>query len=363
MNKIVNNYKEILEYTPNVSNVDIHGMKNTDIYKSVLNFIVKNNIENILISLSGGVDSMVLLEIINYIGKYEENIGYLRGISLYCCHLNYNNREESVLERNFLKEYCQEKGIIIDCKDILFKRGDIKRNIYEKETRELRYNYYQDMCSKYNSKGVMLAHHKDDICENIFNNLMRGGREITDLTVIKETNNILGVDVYRPMLKYYKDVILDFADIFQVPYFLDTTPDWSCRGKMRRNIFPKCEDCYSINYKKSLLKIGEESDMINNILEKYIIDRIYKTIHFENDDKVTIPLENNMELEETYILKIIIRKICYKLSIDNMKLRSVEHLSQCIREKISGKIKLTLLKNYNIHLIDNKIILSKYAKM
>ena len=360
MNEIVNNYKEILEFIPTTNDMDIHSIKNTSIYKTVLEFIVKNNMKNILISLSGGVDSMVLLEIVNYIKNYEENMSNLNGISLYCCHLNYNNREESVMERNFLKEYCQEKGIIIDCKDIMFKRGDIKRNIYEKETRSIRYNYYQNMCDKFNSDGVMLAHHKDDICENIFNNLMRGGREITDLTVIKEKNNILGVDVHRPMLSYYKDVILDFADTFQVPYFLDTTPDWSCRGKMRRNIFPECEDCYSINYKKSLLKLGEESDTISNILEKYIIDRIYKTISFENEEIVTIPLENNEELEEPYILKIIMRKICYKLHIDNIKQRSVEYLSQCIREKMIGKIKLTIFKNYNIHLTDNMLIVSKY---
>ena len=71
---------------------------------------------------------------------------------------------------------------------------------------------------------VMLAHQQDDICENIFNNIMRGGREVTDLTVIREKNNILGVEIYRPMLEYYKDSILNIAHGYQIPY-LDTTPD------------------------------------------------------------------------------------------------------------------------------------------
>ena len=180
MNNLGLRYQNILEYVPSSEKINLENIKKTELYDSVLNFINENNINNVLISLSGGVDSMVLTEIINII-KNE-----FSRISLVCCHLNYNNREESIVERDFLKEYCNEKNIIFDFKDIQFKRGDIKRNLYEKETRDIRYNYYKEMCDKYNCSGVMLAHHKDDICENIFNNIMRGGREVTDLTVIKE---------------------------------------------------------------------------------------------------------------------------------------------------------------------------------
>lgn len=355
MNKLGLRYQNILEYVPSSEKINLENIKKSELYDSVLNFINENNINNVLISLSGGVDSMVLTEIINII-KNEFST-----ISLVCCHLNYNNRDESVVERDFLKEYCNEKNIIFDFKDIQFKRGDIKRNLYEKETRDIRYNYYKEMCDKYNCSGVMLAHHKDDICENIFNNIMRGGREVTDLTVIREKNNILGVEIYRPMLEYYKDSILNIAHGYQIPYFLDTTPDWSCRGKMRRNIFPTCEDCYSVNYKKNLLKLGDESDIIGEILEKYIITRIYNSIIFE-ESNVIIPLKYNDELIEPYILKIIMRKICYKIQIDNMKAKSIEYLANFIKERKIGKIKLTLIKNYNIHILEDKVILSHVSK-
>ena len=355
MNKLGLRYQNILEYVPSSEKINLENIKKTELYDSVLNFINENSINNVLISLSGGVDSMVLTEIINII-KNE-----FSRISLVCCHLNYNNRDESVVERDFLKEYCNEKNIIFDFKDIQFKRGDIKRNLYEKETRDIRYNYYKEMCDKYNCSGVMLAHHKDDICENIFNNIMRGGREVTDLTVIREKNNILGVEIYRPMLEYYKDSILNIANGYQIPYFLDTTPDWSCRGKMRRNIFPTCEDCYSVNYKKNLLKLGDESDIIGEILEKYIITRIYNSIIFE-ESNVIIPLKYNDELIEPYILKIIMRKICYKIQIDNMKAKSIEYLANFIKERKIGKIKLTLIKNYNIHILEDKLILSHVSK-
>jgi tRNA(Ile)-lysidine synthetase-like protein len=313
---------------------------NFPLYSTIAKFIKKYNTTNILISLSGGVDSMVLLEIIKTVKLVD-----IPDLSIHCCHLNYNNREESPDERDFLKEYCQLKDIELDYIDIDFKRGDMKRNLYEKETRQIRYDYYKEISNKYNCDGVFLAHHKDDVCENIFNNLMRGSRELTDLTVIKERNNILGIEIYRPMLDHFKDNVLDIANNCNIPYFLDSTPDWSCRGKMRRNIFPTCEDCYTHNYKSSLLKLGKESDEVEHIIHKYLIEDILNRIEKIDD---TILLPNESILQEEYILKIVLRKVCHKYSMKIMKTTCVERLAQHLREKRLGKMKITLLKNYSI---------------
>jgi len=329
-------YCDILEKQYN--NVINDDLTLYPLYSTMVDFIEVHNINKVLISLSGGVDSMVLLELVIWLRLTSD-------ITIYCCHLNYNNREESVKERDFLKKYCQLKNVYFDYKDIDFKRCDTKRNVYEKETRELRYDYYKEMCDKYGCTGVFLAHHKDDICENIFNNIMRGSREITDLTVIKEKNNILGVDIYRPMLEYFKDDVIEIANNLNIPYFLDTTPDWSCRGKMRHNIFPKCEDCYSTTYKTSLLKLGKEGDELGNIIQKYIIDDIIHKVEFVDNRRVILP--NIPILKECYILKIIMRKVCHMYGLDGMKIKCVEQLSHFLNKKFLGKLKISLLKNHS----------------
>ena len=56
----------------------------------------------------------------------------------------------------------------------------------------------------------------------------------------------------RPMIKFYKQPIYDFADKYQIPYFKDTTPDWSVRGKYRNKILPIIEDTFSKNVKENL---------------------------------------------------------------------------------------------------------------
>ena len=320
---------------------------NTHIYACVLNIIQNRNIENVLVSLSGGVDSMVLLELLIHIPK----------INVYCCHLNYNNRSESKEEMEFLIEYCKHKNVILEYIEFDFVRSETKRDMYEKETRKMRYEYYSKLVEKYDCECVMLAHHQDDIVENIYNNVMRGCRDPHDLIVLRELNTILGVNVCRPLLSVYKDCVYDCAFTYNIPYFLDTTPDWSCRGKMRRKIFPSCEDCYGSQYKQNIIQIGNDCEAMGNIIQTYIIDNI-----LENDVKIdgenfTITLKD--VLTEKMIIKSVLKKILHKLGLNMIKMKSIDQLLTVVRSKKQQKI--TLLKNYNTMVNENSIVFTKIA--
>ena len=48
------------------------------------------------------------------------------------------------------------------------KRGNMKRSDYESESKEIRFNFYKKIMKEENIDYVLLAHHKDDIIENIF---------------------------------------------------------------------------------------------------------------------------------------------------------------------------------------------------
>ena len=93
-----------------------------------------------------------------------------------------------------------------------------KRSEYELITKNMRLDFYKDIISKENIDYVLLAHHKDDIIENIFANICRG-RNYLDLAVIREHTVISGIKIGRPMINYYKTVVYDFAYKYQVPYF------------------------------------------------------------------------------------------------------------------------------------------------
>lgn len=343
-----NLYENILEYVPKNSMYE-STLKDEVLYNELYKFLYINKENKVLISLSGGVDSMVLLEIMCKIKEVDS-------IEIICCHINYNNRVESIIERNFLKDYCREKNVIFECMDFDFKRGSIKRNAYEEQTRKLRYQYYKELIEKYDTCGVFLGHHEDDVCENIYNNIMRGGREITDLLVLKKEKSILDVNVYRPLLDFRKNIIYEFSHKYQVPYFLDTTPEWSCRGKMRNNIFPSCDDCYGENYKNSLLQLGNQGEELGHIIEKHIMNDLYKKVIFDN---MNFKFELSDVLKEKYILRNLLHKICVQLQIGTIKQKNIDILLCHIN--IHAKHKICILKNYSTY-CSNNILYFMYHK-
>lgn len=293
------NYVDILEYQPNINskirdiNINLY-IKNNDclkLFNCIKEFCTKHNNKNFIISLSGGVDSMVLITIIHYL-KYP----------IVACHINYNNRDESILEQKFIENWCEYNNIKLYVKNITnLKRNSIKRSDYECITKDLRMDFYKSILEKENADMILLAHHKDDIVENIFANVCRG-RYILDLAVIKQETSIRNIKIGRPIIEFYKDVIYKFAHIYQVPYFIDTTPKWSVRGKYRTKIYPVIEDTFSKNIKENLIYLSQQSDDWNKLIDKEIIQPFMSTIDWSIDkymstynSSIKINIENYKE--------------------------------------------------------------------
>lgn len=268
-------FANVLEYVPIISNKieDQNIDDNDQVVKCVKSFIEKNiskcqvKTNKIIISLSGGVDSMVLATILKHLGYFV--IG---------AHINYNNRKETVDEEKFLEQWCYINNIYFYKKIITsIKRGVTKRTDYEIESKNMRFDFYKEVMAKENCNYIMLAHHKDDIVENIFANVCRG-RYILNLAVIKEKSIINDVTIMRPLIELYKSSIYAFSKKYQVPYFKDTTPLWSVRGKYRNNIYPMLEDTFSKNIKENLLGLSKQSydwnDLVSNIIIKPFMEKI-----------------------------------------------------------------------------------------
>ena len=111
-------------------------MKETVAY---LNSLLKKN-DTIVIGLSGGPDSMCLLNIIMSLKKE---------IKIVCAHINHNIREESKNEMKFIKKYCANHCLAIET--ITFdKKSDIE-DYNELELREKRYKFFDEIIMKYNA--------------------------------------------------------------------------------------------------------------------------------------------------------------------------------------------------------------------
>jgi len=282
-----NEFNDILEFVPTktqkISSQNI--IQETDIIKTIKNSCENKKDKPIIISLSGGVDSMVLITILHIL-KYN----------IIAVHINYNNRQETSNEEKFIIKWCKFNDIKLYVKSINeIKRETTKRSEYELLTKNMRFDFYKQIMAKENAEYVMLAHHNDDIIENIFANVCRG-RNILDLAVLRQDAVISGVNIFRPMLEYYKNTIYDFANTYQVPYFKDTTPSWSVRGKYRNLIYPAIEDSFTSNVKQNLIKLSKQSDEWNELLNKQIITPFINKIVWDyNNSSISFNIEDYID--------------------------------------------------------------------
>ena len=97
------NYNNILEFPKDYNiNDDLKIINdNEKLYIEIIKFVLDNEYfkNGIIISLSGGVDSMVVLRLLIEARK-------IKFFDIYAVMVNYNLREESVEETRFIEEYC-----------------------------------------------------------------------------------------------------------------------------------------------------------------------------------------------------------------------------------------------------------------
>ena len=265
-------YDQVLEYIP--QNINYNNIKlniSDKLVEEIINYTAGISTELCIVSLSGGVDSMVLTVILRMLNR-----------RVICVHINYNNRSESKNEANFLETWCKYMNMEFILHEINIHRGEIKRSEYENKTKNIRFKLYKDVLEKYKCSEILLGHHKDDIIENVFNNICRG-RNILDLSVIKKNNKMLGVKICRPMLSIDKNKIYEFANKYHIPYFKDTTPYWSLRGIYRSQVYPLLNKTYSNNLSKNLLNIATQSSEWNELIEEKIIEPFMNKITYVNN--------------------------------------------------------------------------------
>ena len=240
------------------------------------------------------------------------------------------------------------------------KRSTIKRSEYELITKNMRLDFYKEIIATENIDYVLLAHHKDDIIENVFANICRG-RNYLDLAVIREHTTISEIKIGRPMINYYKTAIYEFAHKYQVPYFLDTTPKWSIRGKYRDVISPAIEDAFQKNVKENLISISDQADQWNSLIEKQIIQPFIEKIKINLIDNKT-SIEFNIEKYINYPIafwSVVFMNLFNQFGSKAPSKKSIQTFVNTIKYRVrqnhSHKYNITLcnnnkctIKNYNV---------------
>ncbi len=304
-------------------------------FSNIMDSLLKPDENKILISISGGVDSMVC----SYLA-YIWNITKSNKYTIDFITINYENRIEQNNEVYMVNKWCKLLGFRHFVRHIYeIKRSrDYDRDIYESITRDIRFQMYKNI-----DGIVLLGHNKDDSLENVFSNIKKK-RSYRNLYGMNPRSEEKDVQIVRPLLQIWKKDIIQFAKDYHIPYVYDSTPAWSERGKMRDILIPQI-----IEFDSDIIE-GMFS-MVDNFKEIYeIYEKMTPTITFEENK--CYYLNQNIYFYE-YLKKIIYQIMAY-YSLKPIKNKSILNMSEELKRNNTNRI--TLSKELIVQLIDNKLI-------
>lgn len=307
--------------------------------KNVLLFIESLNIkknENIVCAISGGPDSMCLLDILV---KLKQKHGF----NIVCAHVNHNMRIESNEEEVFVKKYCIEHDIIFE----YMKINEYDKENFHKCARNIRYEFFEQLVEKYHSRFLFTAHHGDDLMETILMRIMRGST-IKGYGGFSQISNKKNYQVIRPLIPLTKQQIEDYDKDNNISFAIDKSnfKDVYTRNRYRKYILPKLKD----ENHNAHLKFWEFSNYLieaGNYFENYakkILDSIYvnNKLHIEK-------FKSYEHIIQQYIIYEIL-KLIYQDDIDKINHKHVNSIIELILRNGNGNISLPNkkgIKEYN----------------
>lgn len=224
------------------------------------NMLKKGDI--VLVAVSGGPDSVCLLEVLNYL-KDEYRL------SLHVAHLNHKFRKDAEKEAEFVRKLAEEKGIASTIEAIDVKSYCIKKGLSKQEgAREVRYDFLKKTADKIGATRIATGHTADDQAETFLMRLIRGSGS-SGLSAIPPVRG----RIIRPLIEIKKSEALGFLKENNIRYVKDPTnirPVY-LRNKIRLELLPLLVKRFNPNIASTLCReadiLREDEAFLNGIAD------------------------------------------------------------------------------------------------
>ncbi len=290
----------------------------------------------IVVGVSAGPDSMCLLNLL----EQKTN-------KIVVCHINHNIRKQSIIEENYLKDYCKEHNLIFESMTI----KEYKENNFENEARKIRYKYYEEILKKYNSNKLFLAHHGDDLIETVLMKIERVSN-IEGYAGIKKVSKLKNYDIIRPLLPYTKEDIINYNKSHSITYYIDssnTNIDYT-RNWYRHKVLPILKEKDKDIHLK-FLKYSETLQEYNEYIDREIKRKLPYIL------KNNIINIDNLNKEDNFLKKNILYYIMNDIYNNESNIITEKHIQNILFIINSNK------PNQSINMPKNKILVKEYNKL
>ena len=210
-------------------------------------------------ALSGGADSVFLAHFLKKLNC--ENV--------VVAHFSHQIRDEKTTE--FEKKFCENLAKKFNWKFENEKWETPQKS--EEKARAARFAFLRKIKIKNSARAILLAHHRDDRVETIFQNFLRGAG-LRGIAAMK----IFDGEIFRPLLNFSKKEILKFCENSRIKFCRDATnfdENFAKRNFLRLKILPKLREKFE-NCENSILRFSEICGDFENFFDEFFDEKISK---------------------------------------------------------------------------------------
>lgn len=238
--------------------------------------------EHILLAVSGGADSMLMLHLFTS-----------AGFSIGVAHCNFGLRgDESDGDEQFVAEYCDQHNLQFFVRHFDTREFALQEGIsIEMAARDLRYEWFDQLMRIHGFDYLATAHHQDDVIETFLINLSRGSG-IKGLSGIRPKSG----QIIRPMLFTGREEILDYCHRVNIEYRIDASNQETVykRNLIRHEILPLLEQVNPAFHKNALKTIANLQE--TSLLFQQRMAEIKASVFAEDEQGVLIHIDKLLSL-------------------------------------------------------------------
>jgi len=266
-----------------------------------MNLIEKNDF--LLLAVSGGIDSMVMLHCLN---EVKDNYN----IKIAVATFDHQKRKESFLDCQLVEKTCEK--LFIKCYTGLLE--DNSGENFHDYARTKRYEFFTNIANEIGANKIVLAHNSNDNAETILMRLTRGSSFEGYRGILAKTK-YKNVTIIRPLLDISRKEIEDYQKLNNVIFNEDNTnqEDHYTRNRFRHHTLPLLEQenpRYLNKFKQFSEYLTYAYELIEKMSNKFVSDNVIK-----DNDVLAIDVDKFNELED--IIKIDVIKKAVNLQTKN----------------------------------------------
>lgn len=324
--------------------------------EKVLETIKKYNLieegDNIVLAVSGGPDSMAMLNILNDLKKKK-----IINFNFCVAHVNHMIRKEAKEDELYVRKYSAKNGIPFYSKSIDVKKlANNNKTGTEEAGRYARYEFFDEILKETESNKIAIAHNKNDKAETIIMNILRGSG-ISGLKGIEAKRG----KYIRPLIECERFEIENYCEEKKLKPRIDKTnfENIYTRNKIRNIVIPYIEKEFNPNIIETLNRLSEVVLDEENYIENVLLDTFKELLISEKEDEIVLDLKKFNEQEKVIKSRIILYTIT-RLFGSSKEISKV-HIDDVIKlcENNIGNKYLTPNKNIKILVKNHKIYFLK----